>query len=60
MLKHTDQIIYNAHLFFPCTNMPRFGHNGTLTEEQISDVMAYLLDPESPVNQVLEQTVQSD
>jgi sulfur-oxidizing protein SoxX len=60
MLKHTYQIIYNAHLFFPCTNMPRFGHNGTLTQEQISDVMAYLLDPESPVNQALEQTAQSD
>jgi sulfur-oxidizing protein SoxX len=60
MLKHTYQIIYNAHLFFPCTTMPRFGHNGTLTQEQISDVMAYLLDPESPVNQETEQTAQAD
>ncbi|NBC47113.1 MAG: sulfur oxidation c-type cytochrome SoxX [Gammaproteobacteria bacterium] len=60
MLKHTYQIIYNAHLFFPCTTMPRFGHNGTLTQEQIRDVMAYLLDPESPVNQETEQTAQAD
>jgi sulfur-oxidizing protein SoxX len=30
--------------------MPRFGHNGVLSEEQIKDVVAYLFDPESPVN----------
>ncbi|MEO8136346.1 MAG: sulfur oxidation c-type cytochrome SoxX, partial [Betaproteobacteria bacterium] len=30
--------------------MPRFGHNGILTEKQIKDVVALLLDPESPVN----------
>ena len=30
--------------------MPRFGHNGILTEEQIKDVVALLLDPQSPVN----------
>ncbi|MCF7985222.1 MAG: sulfur oxidation c-type cytochrome SoxX [Thiohalocapsa sp.] len=51
MLKHTYDILYNAHLYFPCTNMPRFGYHGTLTEQQISDVMAYLLAPDSPVNQ---------
>jgi sulfur-oxidizing protein SoxX len=30
--------------------MPRFGHNGILTEQQIKDVVALLMDPESPVN----------
>jgi sulfur-oxidizing protein SoxX len=30
--------------------MPRFGHNGVLTEEQITDLVALLLDPASPVN----------
>ena len=30
--------------------MPRFGHKGILTEEQIKDVVALLIDPESPVN----------
>jgi sulfur-oxidizing protein SoxX len=30
--------------------MPRFGDAGILTEEQIKDVMALLLDPASPVN----------
>ena len=59
MLKHTYQILYNPHLFFPCTNMPRFGHHGTLTQEQIRDVMAYLLDPESPVNQQPPQTAEA-
>lgn len=51
MLKYTYDVIYNPHASFPCTRMPRFGANGMLTEKQISDVMAYLLDPGSPVNQ---------
>ena len=42
--------IYNAQAVFPCSNMPRFGHNGFLTEAEIKDVVAYLFDPESPVN----------
>jgi sulfur-oxidizing protein SoxX len=31
--------------------MPRLGFSGTLTEQQIKDLVAYLLDPASPVNQ---------
>jgi sulfur-oxidizing protein SoxX len=31
--------------------MPRFGHNGILSEQQIRDVVALLMDPASPVNQ---------
>lgn len=50
MLKYTYDVIYNPHAYFPCTHMPRFGANGFLTKEQISDILAYLLDPESPVN----------
>jgi len=34
-----------------CTNMPRFGHTGVLTEAQMKDLMALLLDPKSPINQ---------
>jgi len=49
MLKYVYEIIYNAHAYFPCTNMPRMGHS--LSGEQIADIMAYVLDPESPVNQ---------
>ncbi len=51
MLKYTYGVIYNPHAYFPCTNMPRFGANKVLTQEQIADVMAYLMDPKSPVNQ---------
>ncbi len=42
--------IYNAEAYSACTNMPRFGHNGILTEQQIKDVVALLMDPQSPVN----------
>jgi len=48
--KYVYEILFNAHAYFPCTNMPRFGANGFLNQEQIADLMAYLLDPESPVN----------
>jgi sulfur-oxidizing protein SoxX len=30
--------------------MPRFGHNGILSEAQIKHLVALLLDPDSPVN----------
>jgi sulfur-oxidizing protein SoxX len=42
--------IYNAKAFNLCSNMPRFGHSGTLTEQQIKDLVALLLDSNSPVN----------
>jgi sulfur-oxidizing protein SoxX len=42
--------IYNAKAFTACANMPRFGHMGILSEAQIKDLVALLLDPESPVN----------
>jgi sulfur-oxidizing protein SoxX len=50
MLKYTYEVIYNPHSYFACTNMPRIGAKGVLTQQQILDVMAYLFDPESPVN----------
>jgi len=43
--------IYNAEAFNACSNMPRFGNHGILTEQQIRDVVALLMDPASPVNQ---------
>lgn len=43
--------IYNAKAYNACSQMPRFGHSGTLTEQQIKDLTALLLDPASPVNQ---------
>jgi sulfur-oxidizing protein SoxX len=54
---YTDEVrkyaygkIYNADAYNACTNMPRFGHKGILTEQQIKDVTALLMDPDSPVN----------
>jgi L-cysteine S-thiosulfotransferase len=43
--------IYNAEAFAACSNMPRFGHHHILTEQQLRDVVALLVDPASPVNQ---------
>ena len=43
--------IYDSQGTTACSQMPRFGHNGVLTEEQIKDLVALLLDPASPVNQ---------
>jgi sulfur-oxidizing protein SoxX len=42
--------IYNAKAYNACSQMPRLGHTGTLTEQQIKDLAALLLDPASPVN----------
>lgn len=49
-VRYTYEKIYNAWAYFPCSNMPRLGASGFLTPEQISNVVAYLLDPQSPVN----------
>jgi L-cysteine S-thiosulfotransferase len=43
--------LWNSKAYNACSNMPRAGHSGILTEAQIRDVMALLLDPKSPVNQ---------
>ncbi len=48
--RYAYEKIYNAGAYFPCTNMPRFGYHGHLTPAQIADIVAYMLDPESPVN----------
>lgn len=50
VVRYTWARIWNPHSFKACNQMPRFGAAGILTEEQIRDVMALLLDPESPVN----------
>lgn len=48
--KYTFGKIFNSNAYSACSNMPRFGHNGVLTEQQIMHVVALLLDPDSPVN----------
>jgi sulfur-oxidizing protein SoxX len=50
VVKYTWGKLWNAKAFNACTNMPRFGQQGILTEAQIKDLMALLLDPNSPVN----------
>jgi len=43
--------IYNSKAYNLCSQMPRFGHAGALTEQQMKDLTALLMDPASPVNQ---------
>lgn len=49
-IKAVYEKIYDSHAAAPCSLMPRFGANRILTPEQIRDVVALLMDPESPVN----------
>jgi sulfur-oxidizing protein SoxX len=42
--------IYNAKAYSVCSQMPRFGYVHALTEDQIKDLVALLMDPKSPVN----------
>ena len=51
IVQYTWGKIWNSRSYNACSHMPRFGHNGILTPAQIRDLMALLLDPESPVNQ---------
>lgn len=50
ILKYTWAKLYNSQAYHLCSNMPRFGLKGILTQAQLKDVMALLLDPASPVN----------
>lgn len=48
--RYTYEKIYNAWIYFPCSNMPRLGATGHLTPEQVAHMVAYLIDPQSPIN----------
>jgi sulfur-oxidizing protein SoxX len=50
VVRYTWGKIWNSKATNACSNMPRFGHAGVLTQKQIRDLMALLLDPKSPVN----------
>jgi len=50
MQKYVYSKIYNAKAYNLCSEMPRFGRIEALAPEQIKDLVALLLDPESPVN----------
>ncbi len=48
--RYTWAKIWSSHAYNACSVMPRFGAAGILTDKQLKDVMALLLDPASPVN----------
>lgn len=50
IIKYTYEKIYNPQAYTACSQMPRMGHHGILRPEQIADIVAYLVSPESPVN----------
>ena len=51
MVEYTWGKIWNSKAYNACSNMPRAGHKGILTEDQVRHIVALLLDPKSPVNQ---------
>lgn len=51
IVEYTWGKMWNTHAYNACSHMPRFGHKGVLSEQQLKDIMALLLDPKSPVNQ---------
>ena len=51
VVKYTWGKIWNSKAYNACSNMPRAGAKGILTEEQVRDIVALLMDPKSPVNQ---------
>ena len=51
VITYTWNRINNSKAYNACSNMPRFAHFKLLNEKQIQDLMALLLDPQSPVNQ---------
>ena len=50
IVQYTWGKLYNAKAYNACSGMPRFGHEKVLSEKQLQDLMALLLDPKSPVN----------
>jgi L-cysteine S-thiosulfotransferase len=51
IVEYTWGKVWNSKAYNACSNMPRAGHKGILTQAQVRDIVALLLDPKSPVNQ---------
>ena len=51
IIEYTWGKVWNAKAYNACSNMPRAGHMGILTEAQVRHIVALLVDPKSPVNQ---------
>ena len=50
IIEYTWGKIWNSRAYNACSVMPRAIHKGIITEAQAKDLMALLLDPNSPVN----------
>jgi len=50
IVRYTWGKLWDSKATNACSTMPRFGHQGLLSEAQLRDLMALLLDPRSPVN----------
>ncbi|GAB5603459.1 sulfur oxidation c-type cytochrome SoxX [Thermus sp. FJN-A] len=50
VVRYTYEKIYNAWAFVPCSLMYRGGVHGLFTPEETADLVAFLLDPNSPIN----------
>lgn len=50
VVRYTYEKIYNAWAYVPCSLMYRGGVHGLFTPEETADLVAFLLDPESPIN----------
>jgi sulfur-oxidizing protein SoxX len=50
VMTYTWGKLWNAHAYNACSQMPRYGDANILTTAQLKDLMALLLDPNSPVN----------
>jgi sulfur-oxidizing protein SoxX len=51
LVEYTWGKIWNAKAYNACSNMPRAGHMGIMTEAQVRHLVALLVDPKSAVNQ---------
>lgn len=51
IVEYTWGKMWNSRAYNACSQMPRAGHKGIMSEQNIKDLMALLLDPKSPVNQ---------
>ena len=51
IVEYTWGKIWNSKAYNACSNMPRAGHMGILSESQVRHIVGLLLDPKSPVNQ---------
>jgi sulfur-oxidizing protein SoxX len=51
IIEYTWGKIWNSKAYNACSNMPRAGHMGIMTEAQIRHLVALLVDPKSAVNQ---------